>query len=221
MKVYTLGMHGLVPTGVGAAIGLQKYRSQADVFVAAATKAAAYAFLTECHMAPSSINDKEFKVAMGDKVEALIFAGALPEGAIVAMQPNSANTPTVWVSVDGIVRFGEFFRGRFLPDQDLVGGGTATAQEETVQEEAAQEGAAGHGEALDSDERGLLLARLTSSAQKIPQIKAELAQAWADRAYLCLRAVELGVVEEAAREIGVTPARIYQLKDKALRGLQR
>jgi hypothetical protein len=223
LKIYTPGPRHFVTNEIAQALGLGKYRSQADVYVAAYTKAEAFQFLTELHLAPSSIHDSEFRVAMGRPVDALIAADALPKaGAVAATRSIGMNGPAVWVDETGCLQFGKFVRGEFVSDPDLIAGGGLTASPITEAELAADvpDDPSSLTRPTDPsypDEPEMLLARLNSSSRRIPQIEAELARARAERNELCLRAVELGLVDAAAVELDVTPARVYQLKDKALR----
>lgn len=218
LKIYTPGPRHFVTVEIARAIGLPKHRQQADVYVAAYTKAEAFRFLAALDLAPSSVSDKEFRVATGNRVDALVAASALSQaGAVAVTRPMGTNSPVVWVDETGCVQFGEFVRGQFVPDADLVAGGGLTAAPITEAEIAASTGASAGRDASYPEEAEMLLARLNSSSRRIPQVEAELNRVRDERNMLCLRAYELGLVDEAAGELGVTPARVYQYKDKALR----
>lgn len=224
LKVYTPGPRHFVTNEVAEAIGLPKHRQQADLYVAAHTKAEAFEFLADLHLAPSSVHDSEFRVAMGRTVEVLISYGVLPyAGAIAVTQPHGKHGPVVRVAETGCTPVGKFVRGMFVPGADLVAGGGLTAVPITEAEIAAagtvEQGSPAAPAAVESypEESEMLLARLASSARRVPEVERELARVRAEREHLCLRAVELGLAEQAARELDVTPGRVYQMKDKALR----
>jgi hypothetical protein len=131
LKIYTTGSRHFVSPEVSQALGLPPHRHQAEVFVAAYTKAEAFRYLTEVKLAPMTVNNADFRVASGRTVDALVAADALPKaGAIAAVGQHGMNTPAVWVSGDGhgCVQFGEFVRGEFIPDADLVAGGGLTGK---------------------------------------------------------------------------------------------
>jgi len=223
LKIYTTGARHFVTTEVAEAVGLDRYRHQAELFVSAYTKAEAFQYLTALKLAPTSVSDVDFRVATGDTVAALVAADAMPNpGVVVATKPHAANSPAVWVSGDGhgCVQFGEFVRGDFIPDPDLVGGLTAGSITEAEATQPPPAGASAITEPAKpaySEEAEMLLARIASSATRIPQVERELERMRAERSELCRRAVELGLADQAAAELGVTPGRVYQLKDKALR----
>lgn len=219
LKIYTPGPRHFVTNEIARAIGLGQYRSQADVYVAAYTKAEAFQFLADLDLAPSSVSDKEFRVAMGNTVEALIAYGVLPyAGAVAVTRPSGTNSPVVRAAETGCTPVGEFVRGKFVPGADLVADGGLTAAPITEADVAtATAGLAARCDPSYPEEAEMLLAQLDSSSRRIPQVEAELNRLRDERNMLCLRAYELGLVDQAAGELGVTPARVYQYKDKALR----
>lgn len=205
MKVYTLGRHGFATPQIAAAVGTGTRHRQVDVFVAARSKAAAYALLAARRLAPGSVHDPDFRVATGDDVDALRAAGVLTDGVVLVKKLHAMNGPVVWVEADGhIAQCGEFVRGQFVPDGELVAGGG-------LPEPAPVKG--------DSylKAKELLLAQLTASRHRYAAAEAELERVRKERNALCLRAAdEFDAVGEAAEALGVTPVRVYQMRDRAL-----
>jgi hypothetical protein len=202
MKVYTLGNAGRIPAEMAEAIGLPAYRRQADVMVAARSKTAAFALLADLKMQPDSL--RHLTVDESTPTGVLTSAGVLTEGTVAVMQLVSANTPVLRVDAGGFTVVGEFVRGQFVPDADLIAAGVRLCPVEPAD--------------AYPEERELVLAQLSSAGRRLNELAAEITRVRAERAELCRRATdELSIVAEAAEALGVTPARIYQLRDRALR----
>jgi hypothetical protein len=97
MKVYTLGIHGFAPPDVANMLGLDTAHRQAEILVAAPTKAEAYALLAARHMAPSTIRDPHFRVATGVRVDLLERLRMFDAPVVYALKNSTAATPVVRV----------------------------------------------------------------------------------------------------------------------------
>ncbi len=194
-KVYSLGNSGRVGRGVADAIGLVAHRTQAEVLVAAHSKAAAYALLTECGMEPASIHDKEFRVDESTPAEQLIAAGVLTKDTVLAMQLASSNTPVVRVnSRDSFTPVGEFVAGEFHR--------TGAPRPSTP----------------PADEADTVVAQLAGVMDRLNQLEHEVTLARNERAELCRRAAyDLKIAGRAAKAMDISPGRVYQLATAALR----
>ncbi|MEU0078487.1 hypothetical protein ABZY58_11375 [Micromonospora tulbaghiae] len=103
MKVFSLGVHGFIGNDVRDALGAPSHIRQARVLAVAPTKAAAVHVYAEHGFRGVRPSDSEFRVAMGNDVDALAEAGLLNEpgvwvlpsaigggDTVVRMQPGGA-----------------------------------------------------------------------------------------------------------------------------------
>lgn len=101
MKFYDLGNLGFVTMPIADILGLSKHHRQTRVLVYARSKAAAFALLGERSMAPGHVGDPNFRVAMGNDVDALAAGGLTEAPAVYALTRLSGIGPVVRIEQDG------------------------------------------------------------------------------------------------------------------------
>lgn len=82
LKVYTLGINGFIRSGVNDALGIPSHIRQATVLAVATTKAHAVQVYAEHGFPGVRPSDSEFRVAMGNDLDALAAAGLLTEPGV-------------------------------------------------------------------------------------------------------------------------------------------
>ncbi len=213
MKIYTAGTSFISPPIV-AALGLPGHVRQGRLLVVAHTKAEAFGLLHARHLGPDSIRDPEFRVAMGNDVDALIVAGLDREAAVFVVQSVHSVGPVVRVAADGtptVVGRIEDTGTASSPVRFVAEGGAVVLPEPEPAEPA--EGAQPAGQAPDPE---VFAAACQANAERVAALNVELAAARAQRQELARQAVQHDLVEGAADAFAVTPGRVYQLSDEHL-----
>ncbi len=102
MRVFRLSLNGVsVPRAVEALLGFTGNRNQADVLVVAPSKAAAWGLANGMpSLGVPSLSDPEFRLAMGNDVDALAAAGQLDRPRVLAYHPDRQDV-VVEVHADG------------------------------------------------------------------------------------------------------------------------
>jgi hypothetical protein len=102
MKVFTLGNSGFIGPQMAEALGLPRHTSQARVLVAAANKTAAHRLVGEGLGIPLSMSSQDFRLAMGNDLDALLRAGLLTTASIYVMPMLArAGSPVIEVYPGG------------------------------------------------------------------------------------------------------------------------
>lgn len=123
LKVFTLGIYGFIDQTIGEALNLPRHIRQARVLVAAPTKAEAARVLGERGFRDVGIRQPEFRLAMGNDLDAYQAAGLLNEPVVLVAPSNTrSGDPVVAMQPGGEPRMighldGHGFDGsqRFIP----------------------------------------------------------------------------------------------------------
>jgi hypothetical protein len=193
LRVFTLGNQGRVPRPLALALGISAASNhcQAQILVAASSKAVAHMMLTArgLHI---SLGSAEFRQAYGRDVTCLTDAGLLATPTVLALPHRPG--PVARIDTDGYQLIGTYtIDDTFVPDVPA-------------------------GDGLD-DEREDIAIGLVRSTDRINELENELVLERARRNRMCQRAIELKMVERGAAAMDVTVQRLYQLADKGRREL--
>jgi hypothetical protein len=105
LKVFTDESGGYVPSHVCAALGIPAHRSQARVFIAAPTKAAASRMAVERGLHRTGYAVRYLREASGNDVDAIAEAGQFAEPGILVTHRNAVNgSAVVAIDADGSAR---------------------------------------------------------------------------------------------------------------------
>lgn len=209
MKIYTLGMHGMVPLAIAAELGLHGSHQQAEVLTAASSKAKAFAILAEFGLAPGSVHDSEFRVAQGKLVEALLAAGLFTEGTVLITHLSRVVGPVIRMAAH------ESYR---VIGETVLDGRDSTSPVRFVRASGIgffHSTAAGPVQLPASavKEVGEVYAGLKANREEIAAITRRQEELRRQRHELCARAVELEAVAGTAAVLDVSPGRVYQMSD--------
>lgn len=82
LKTYTLGIHGFINHTISDALGLPRHIRQATVIAVATSKAHAVQVYADHGFPNVNARDSEFRVAMGNHIDALTEADQLTEPGV-------------------------------------------------------------------------------------------------------------------------------------------
>lgn len=95
LKTYTLGVHGFIRSDVNEPLGVAPHIRQARVLAVATTKAHAVQVYAAHGFPNITPSDSEFRVAMGNDLDALAEAGLLTEPSVWVLPSNFGGSRAV------------------------------------------------------------------------------------------------------------------------------